>query len=207
MWDAVAAEVVVAEEVVVAGMVVAGMAVAGVTTAAAGVTMAVAGVTTAAAGVTMAAAGVTMAAAGVTMAAAGGVTMATAVASVTTAIAIMAIAVIEAVAGMADAGGAMAWEAAGDGHPVAMFGFAATKINALVLVRHIEANPFLDNEGFERALEQLHVRAFPNAATRPPRLHYPGSSRASLRTQTPTRQGLFTLAGHGPYGRLRRRLA
>ena len=90
---------------------------------------------------------------------------------VTTAIAIMAIAVIEAVAGMADAGGAMAWEAAGDGHPVAMFGFAATKINALELVRHIEANPFLDNEGFERALEQLHVRAFPNAATRPPRLH------------------------------------
>ena len=38
------------------------------------------------------------------------------------------------------------------------------------LCRHIEANPFLDNEGFDAALERLHDQAFPNAATRPPRL-------------------------------------
>ena len=65
---------------------------------------------------------------GVTMAIAAAVatTDIVTMAIVTTAIAIMAIAVIEAVAGMADAGGAMAWEAAGDGHPVAMFGFAVT---------------------------------------------------------------------------------
>ena len=41
----------------------------------------------------------------------------------------------------------------------------------LELCRHIEQDPCLDVEGFEAVLEQLHVRAFPNASTRPPRLH------------------------------------
>ena len=40
----------------------------------------------------------------------------------------------------------------------------------LELCRHIEQDPCLDVEGFEAVLEQLHVRAFPNASTRPPRL-------------------------------------
>jgi hypothetical protein len=38
------------------------------------------------------------------------------------------------------------------------------------LAREIEANQFLDNEGFDRALERLHRAAYPVAATRPPRL-------------------------------------
>ena len=40
----------------------------------------------------------------------------------------------------------------------------------LELCRHIEADPCLDVEGFEAVLEQLHVRAYPDARTRPPRL-------------------------------------
>ena len=34
-----------------------------------------------------------------------------------------------------------------------------------------EADPFLDVDGFERILDQLHVKAFPDAKTRPPRLY------------------------------------
>ena len=40
----------------------------------------------------------------------------------------------------------------------------------LELCRHIETNPCLDVEGFEAVLEQLHVWAYPEARTRPPRL-------------------------------------
>jgi hypothetical protein len=38
------------------------------------------------------------------------------------------------------------------------------------LCRHIESDPCLDSEGFQSVLERLHVRAFPQASTRPPRL-------------------------------------
>ena len=38
------------------------------------------------------------------------------------------------------------------------------------LCKHIESDPFLDGQGFEAVLEQLHVQAYPQAATRPPRL-------------------------------------
>ena len=38
------------------------------------------------------------------------------------------------------------------------------------LCKHIESDPFLDTQGFEAVLEQLHVQAYPQAATRPPRL-------------------------------------
>jgi hypothetical protein len=39
------------------------------------------------------------------------------------------------------------------------------------LCRHIEADPFLDAQGFEAALERLHDQAYPVASTRPARLH------------------------------------
>ena len=38
------------------------------------------------------------------------------------------------------------------------------------LAKLIEADPFLDNEGFDAALERLHRAAYPVASTRPPRL-------------------------------------
>ena len=38
------------------------------------------------------------------------------------------------------------------------------------LCKVIEENPFLDVQSFEAVLERLHVRAYPNASTRPPRL-------------------------------------
>jgi hypothetical protein len=34
----------------------------------------------------------------------------------------------------------------------------------------IEEDPCLDNEGFQAALERLHCKAYPDAATRPTRL-------------------------------------
>ena len=39
------------------------------------------------------------------------------------------------------------------------------------LADQIEADPFLDVDGFERILDRLHVKAFPDAKTRPPRLY------------------------------------
>jgi hypothetical protein len=39
------------------------------------------------------------------------------------------------------------------------------------LCREIEADPFLDREGFQSVLERLHCAAYPNPATRPPRLN------------------------------------
>jgi hypothetical protein len=38
------------------------------------------------------------------------------------------------------------------------------------LCREIEADPFLDGQGFQSVLERLHCAAFPQASTRPPRL-------------------------------------
>jgi hypothetical protein len=40
----------------------------------------------------------------------------------------------------------------------------------LQLADQIERDPFLDSRGFEAVLDRLHVAAFPNASTRPPRL-------------------------------------
>jgi hypothetical protein len=39
------------------------------------------------------------------------------------------------------------------------------------LAREIEADPFLDTQGFEAVLDRLHVQADPEARSRPPRLH------------------------------------
>jgi hypothetical protein len=38
------------------------------------------------------------------------------------------------------------------------------------LCKLIEADPFLDAQGFTAVLERLHVQAYPNASTRPARL-------------------------------------
>ncbi len=39
------------------------------------------------------------------------------------------------------------------------------------LCKLIESDPYLDREGFETTLERLHCAAYPNPATRPPRLN------------------------------------
>ena len=47
---------------------------------------------------------------------------------------------------------------------------SSAEANHWQLCNHIESDPFLDTQWFEAVLEQLHVQAYPQAATRPPRL-------------------------------------
>jgi hypothetical protein len=38
------------------------------------------------------------------------------------------------------------------------------------MCKRIEQDPFLDNQGFQGALERLHLKAYPDASARPTRL-------------------------------------